>query len=294
MPKPAPTAASESAGASPVKESFPPEQTADGAVQPRWSDIDGFWLSFTGGEFRHALEETVSGDASRGYVFRFEAEGHAPFVTRVYQADEGEVRLEVQLRPVLDIAAVTYTPDGRVANGAQVGLVAPGSDLHLVPGGFAGDLGYALAWLRRADAAGRFVVPDDESVQRVVIAHPEGYAEVTLGELRKARTVRLDPWARVDGLWQVNGQPVTNGEVRLQWSRPRVNAPALDLFLAHTDANGHFAFAQIPPGTFELQTWQTGSERRAERDDLKATTFDARSGETNQVFLGDAGVTSGQ
>ena len=76
-----------------------PQPAADGSEQPWWSSIDRFWPIFTGGTFRHSMEEpVVGGTINRGYIFRFEAEGHAPLVTRVYRPDEGEVRLEVKLR----------------------------------------------------------------------------------------------------------------------------------------------------------------------------------------------------
>jgi len=274
-----------------------PEKATDGSVQPHWSDIDRFWLNFTGGEFRHSLGEAViGGKTNPGYVFRFQAEGHAPFVTRVYQADEGEVSLDVQLRPVEDIAAVAYLPDGRIARGAQVGFVAADSDARLVPGGFAGDLGHALAWVHRVDADGRFVVPGDESIKQVVIAHPNGYAEVSPEELRKAPAVRLAPWARLEGVWQVSGQPVTNGEIGLLWSRRPVNGPTLDsqAFHARTDANGHFTFPQVPPGFLGLVTWQKGSEASAAGGVFKNIEFEARAGETSQVIVADTIVPSGQ
>jgi hypothetical protein len=173
-----------------------PEQGPDGTPQPRWSDIDRFWLKFSNGEFHHTLEEMViGGSVNRGYVFRFEAEGHKSFVTRVYQPDEGEVRFDVVLEPAQDIRAIAYRPDGTPAAKAQVGLVSPGTEVCLVPGGFAGDLGHALAWLRQADGEGWFVVPHDEKVGKVLVASPDGYAETTVGELTKTRFVRLSPWS---------------------------------------------------------------------------------------------------
>ena len=94
-------------------------------------------------------------------------------------------------------------PRSRAAYNVQIGLMFPGTDARLVPGGFAGELGQAMAWVRRADAQGRFVVPGGEKIQTVVVAAPNGYAETTLDELRKVRAVRgVDsfPVARVCGL----------------------------------------------------------------------------------------------
>src|SRR5205823_14479328 len=142
--------------------------------------LDRCWLNFRGGESRRTPQESVhGGQTNPAYVFRFEAEGHAPFVTRAFDAEEGEARLEVTLRPVEDIAAIAYAADGKIAPNVQIGLMFPGTDARLVPGGFAGELGQAMAWVRRADAQGRFVVPGGEKIQTVVVAAPNGYAETT-------------------------------------------------------------------------------------------------------------------
>ena len=69
-------------------------------VTPRWSPLDRFWPSFSGGEFRHTYEEAVLvGVTNRGYILKFEAEGYQPFITRLIAADEGEAKLDVSLQP---------------------------------------------------------------------------------------------------------------------------------------------------------------------------------------------------
>ncbi len=274
-----------------------PQPQPDGSVQPRWSDLDRFWLSFIGGEFRHALEEAViEGNPNPGYIFRFEAEGHSPFVTRAYQANEGEVRLEVQLKPAEDIYAVAYTPDGYAAGNAQVGLIAPGSNTRLVQGGFAGDLGHALANIRQVDKDGRFVVPEDWSVGSVAVAHPDGYAQVTLEGLRKTRAIRLERWGGIEGVWRQAGQPVANGELSVHWRTQRTNAPDLEdqAFRTRADANGHFSFAKVPPGPFELLARQLEPGSGLSAPSQMRIKLEVRAGETNQVEVGETDERPGQ
>jgi hypothetical protein len=105
-----------------------PRTTAliDGSVAPQWNAGGRFWPSFTGGEFRHPLQEgVIGGTPNPGYVFRFEAEGHLPFITRVYQADEGEARLDVELRPAEQVRVIAYTPWGEVAHGCAGSFCLP-------------------------------------------------------------------------------------------------------------------------------------------------------------------------
>jgi RNA polymerase sigma factor (sigma-70 family) len=259
-----------------------PRPTPGGSFEPQWSTIDRFWVSFRGGEFRHTLQESVSGGESNpAYVFRFEAEGHAPFVTRAFAAEEGEVQLEVSLRPVEDIVAIAYAADGKIAPNVQVGLMFPGTDARLVPGGFAGELGHAMAWVRRADGQGRFVVPGGEKIQTVVLAAPSGYAETTVDELRKIGAVRLRPWARVEGRFQSEGAPDANARLTLQRRADRFLMAEPDAFETMTGADGRFVFAQVPPGSFDVVA-----------GDRKVGTAEARAGETSEVTLADADVSA--
>jgi hypothetical protein len=221
----------------------------------------------------------IGGSTNRGYVFRFEAEGHKPFVTRAYQADEGEVRLDVLLQPAKDIVAFAYGVDGKAAGDAQVAVITPGTEVHLVPGGFAGDLGRALAWLRRTGADGSFVVPEDDNIQRVVIASPGGYAEITVEDLRKARAVQLGAWSRINGILQSGGQPVPNSEVRLVWSS-RLPALSYDAPSVRTDGQGRFAFVFVPPGSVRLFAGSAAMELGKGAPEL-----DLKPGEISEVIL---------
>jgi len=274
-----------------------PQKSADGSLKPWWTPGNRFCLTFTGGEFRYSLEEAViGGTPNSGYVFRFEAEGHAPFVTRIYQPEEGEASLDVLLQPANDITAFAYLPDGSVVRNAQVGFMGPGSDARLVPGGFEGPLGLALASVRLVDANGRFTVPDDKSIELVVVACAAGYAEATPDALRKAGAVRLSPWARIEGVWLAGGQPVTNRVINLDGEKRPSSGSPLDLgaFGARTDADGHFVFSQVPPGPCSLWSWSTGSASEPSQAPEKLASLELQAGETRQLTLGDKAAPPSQ
>jgi hypothetical protein len=225
----------------------------------------------------------IGGSVNRGYIFRFEADGHKPVVTRTYKPDEGEVRLNVDLQPAQDLVASVYTADGKPASGAQIGLISPGYEVRLVPGGFAGDLGKALAWLRHAGEDGGFVVPDDDSIERVIVTTPDGYSEVSPEQLRKDRAVRLGAWGGISGVLTSNGQPVPKVEIRLFWmAMPSVLSfqvkPAL------TDQERRFTFPQVPPGAFQVSAEPAGSHGGGSIATAKVVVA---AGEMKQVTLAD-------
>ena len=254
-----------------------PERQPNGSFKPQWSTSDRFWKTFKGSEFRYVLEEpVVGGQANPAFVFRFEAEGHATFVTRAYQSEEGEVQLEIKLQPANDIRAIAYTADGKVAPNVQVGLMFPGTDAHLVPGGFAGELGQALAWVRRTDAQGWFVVPGAEPIQSVIVADANGYAEATPDNLRKLRTIRLQPWARIEGNLPRDLGELSNVKLGLRCDNP--SALPSEGFEATSDDHGDFVFEKVPAGNYSIFAIDSGPSK-------PIGTVEARAGETNQVLV---------
>jgi hypothetical protein len=233
-----------------------PRKGADGTVAPEWSSLERFWAHYTQGTFRKVLTESVIGTTPNrmtpnpGFVFRFDADGHAPFITRAYAPDEGETTIDVLLKPVEDIVVVAYSADGKPVPNAEVGFIFPGSDARLVPGGFAGQLGHAQAWVRRTDTAGEFRVPGGEKINAVIIASPEGYAEISMEQLRNIRAVRLSPWGRVEGILLEDGKPVAHARLGLGLISEGNRAPVpmdFGAFQTTTADDGSFVFPKLPP-----------------------------------------------
>lgn len=265
-----------------------PNKGPGGVMEPQWFGIDRFWPIFTGGKFEHSLEEpVVAGTANRGYIFRFEAEGHAPEVTRAYQADEGEVWMDIKLQKAQETPISIYTPDGHPAANAQIGLLAPGNQLRLVPGGFSIGGMENSTWLRKADAHGQFILPTDETVKHVAIAHPEGYIECTPSELLKSGTIRLEPWASVEGIWLIGEEPAAHREVSLDFPHGSQRRLQLDYsaFTATTDENGHFLFSQVPVATLELVPWSNYPEIPGSKSGFHAGQIKTLPGKTSEVTL---------
>jgi RNA polymerase sigma factor (sigma-70 family) len=178
--------------------------------------------------------------------YKFAADGYAPFVTRVVGPDEGDVSFDIQLYPSTGTSITVLSPDGRPATNASIGLDMPGARLDLKPGGFS-----ATPNVLFVDDAGRFVLPPDDTVTRVIAASPEGYAESTPTALAALPSMRLQPWGRIEGTFLSGGKPAIGRVLTLRL----IDAVRFDrfrFFNATTDADGRFVFPRVPPGQFNL------------------------------------------
>jgi RNA polymerase sigma factor (sigma-70 family) len=227
-------------------------ETFGNQMRPRWSSSDRHQLTFSGGTFRHSLEEPlIYGISNPGYVFKFEAEGYAPYVTRVVKPDEGEVEFAVTLQPAESVTVSVLLPDGRPAARCDVGFVLPGAQLTLRFGGLEVRDGARLV---TTDAAGQFHLPVDEAVTMVIAAHPQGFAMAPRTALKTEPVLPLQPWARVEGRAWSKGRPAPGREFLLTPAVPEI-WPAFQFeysnYRVTSDARGEFVFERVPP--IELQ-----------------------------------------
>jgi hypothetical protein len=183
--------------------------------------------------------------------YKIQADGYAPFVTRVVGTNEGNVSFDIVLYPAAGTTITILSPDGRPATNASIGLDMPGTFLDLKPGGL-GPTPQRFS----ADDGGRFVLPPDDSVTRVIAASPEGYAESTPGALDTNSTMRLQPWGRLEGTILSGGKPAVGRVLALRLV-DGADFARFRFFRARTDADGRFAFSKVPPGQFNLYRVET-------------------------------------
>ena len=234
---------------------WPQKDFFTGKTNAQWSPIDRFWLPFEGGAFQHTFEEAVLGaEKNPGYVFKFEAEGYASYISRFVAADEGEVRLDVSLRPAASTTITVVTPDGRPATGAGIALVPTDGHARLKDGGF-DPLNSRGSLILTTDSRGQFKLPADDSLGRILATHPGGFGEVAPGELNAGRsTWQLLPWGRIEGKWLVSGKPAVGNEVLLENPDGPMGMLEFDFSDSkkQTDSEGRFAYERVPPGTVRL------------------------------------------
>ncbi len=261
-----------------------------------WSSFARDWLNFKDGAYKHGFEDAlVHGCPNPGYALKFEADGYAASISRVIKADEGEVQLDVALKPAVTQQYTVLLPDGKPAVNAEVGLISPGVRLELAPGGFNREHMESGGSLLMTDKDGRFQLSADDAVHSVVIAHPRGFLRLSRGELAGQEYLQLQPWGRLEGAVTSGGKPAAGREFTVEFD----SIQSSDLWFGYTafrvkaDAEGKFTFNQIPPGRlkllrvipFQISAGSGGWSTKFEQ------TVEIQPGETTQVTLGGTGYT---
>jgi hypothetical protein len=254
-------------------------------VVSRGADLSGrpgqtifFWGNdqiFTGGNFRD-----VDNSPAAGLLFKFEADGYAPFITRVLGKEESEVQLDLALQPAAATMIAVVFQDGRPATNVKIGFEMPGTALHWAPGRF-DRAKNSRGVLDSTDDAGRFALPPDDTITRVFAVCPDGYAEATPASLATEPTMRLQPWGRLEGTMMSGGKPAVGR--MLTFAIPGPEPYPLGSFQVKTDANGHFAFRKVPLGQFQLFQQMQGG--RGASIPILLPAFPVRLGETTKVSL---------
>jgi RNA polymerase sigma factor (sigma-70 family) len=257
-------------------EAGPPDSPTGTNFQ--WQDSQ----DFHDGTFRFDDDNPSAG----AKIYKFEAIGYAPFVTRVVGADEGNASFDIALYPAAGTAITVVSPDGRPATNASIGLEMPGGRLNWGPAGF--DTALPRARLNNvlpADDTGRVVLPPDDSVTRVIAASEDGYAVSTPGALTSQPIIRLQPWGRLEGILLSGGKPAAGRALRITYFE-NASFGRFRFSKVETDEDGHFAFAKLPSGRFNLFLIETREAIRGTISTfrpIQSAPVTVRSGETTSV-----------
>jgi hypothetical protein len=277
---------------------YPSQRNARAIPTINWSYLDRFSHDFNDSKFEQTFEEplqyqigTSTEAQNPGYVLRFEAKGYAPFISRIIRPDETPVRLDVQLRTSTATTVTVLLPSGEVASGAEVFLVPNGPTQGASPGGFSRRHAQESIALLRTDAHGRFPLEPDARVTRVIIVHPDGYAE-TSSVLIRAATVNLQVLGRIEGSLTSKGLPAPGRRLEMEINGGGGANPGSrnDPIVFVSDEQGEFTLPQVPAGHHKLVRLAPFKEKNKEGwKVVPLTDIQIGAGETKRVVV-DEGV----
>ena len=220
----------------------------------RWDNSDLFWDEREGYD---AMDGQYRIKRNRGHIahqVRVEADGYQRKVSRDIRSDEGNVTIDFELEPAKNMSPTIVTPEGKPAAKANAALGVNGSQINLDNGAI--DNGSTYARRLVADDNGLISFPPPDGPYQVVIAHPSGFAHLKSAEAAIPETIKLTPWARVEGVFKVGSKPLPGVTLNIDSNAIQSHGEGTpNIFTTHettTGADGSFVFNRVLPGQGRL------------------------------------------
>jgi peroxiredoxin len=208
---------------------------------------------FTAGQYQM---DVTSVRSFRGtFVMLLEADGYLPAISRTLLPDEENVVIDFRLRKGQGPSGTVYLPNGEPAAGATVALSTTSYGVRIDHGRLKDDERWQSV---TTDADGRFSFIPQTERYLVVVAHDEGYAEVTDEDFAAEPNIVLKPWGRVEGVLRVGGRALHRESLKFEYLRdydqtlPPAARVSFHYDVGLTDANGCFASNRMVPGKVNL------------------------------------------
>jgi len=144
--------------------------------------------------------------------------------------------------------------------------------------------------LLATDGNGQFKLEPDDSIQRVIVYTPDGYAEGTPAELLANPVMHLQPLGRLEVICKATTNADESREYEIEFGGGSMQTVYFDYDISQfkPDSNGRIVVDKLPPGNHKLariyvtitsptsKSWSTGDE----------TPFEIRPGETTTLDFG--------
>lgn len=228
------------------------------------------------------------------HMFRIEADGYKPTVSRDFKSNEGNVAIDFELERGNDIIAKVVTPGILPAVGANVALGVAGSQISIKNGDI--DDGSTYSTRETTDKAGRFHFPPQDKDFQLIITHPSGYAHIkSKPEWETVRIIRLKPWARVEGTFRVGKAPTANVPITINAGEIGSYGKDVPSIFTHHDVttgpDGRFVFERVVAGrgTIGRSIMLTVDDGATEVASSCMISVEFPGGSTTQLDLGGTG-----
>ncbi|MDB5391088.1 MAG: blaR1 2 [Planctomycetaceae bacterium] len=208
-----------------------------------WSESDRFVANEGTYRLRHTSPEFA-------HLIRIEADGYQSAVSRDIQSDEGNVTLDFELKRGTEVTAVVLTPAGRPAAKAEVAMGIVGSQIAIRNGKIR-DIETRCP-IQETDESGRFQFPAPSSPYQLVILHQSGFAHVKATLDSQPATIKLQAWARAEGIYRVGPKPIADSPLSINIAgihaygddEPHIHSR----YSTTTGPGGQYTFDRVFPG----------------------------------------------
>jgi protocatechuate 3,4-dioxygenase beta subunit len=197
-----------------------------------------------GGEFLLPLPDEVPA------ILRVDAPGFENDISRRIEANEELVSVEFNLRPLDRLSGFVHDTSNRPVSDAEITWGSSNAPAVLGNAAFVTNSSINVV---RTDSSGHFQLELPLQATILFAASVEdGFVAMPIGEFRKTRMLRLQPWGWIEGQVAFNGKPQSNRIVTVTSSEPSNLVLQGNTFTALTDENGRFSFRRVPQGFFNV------------------------------------------
>ena len=223
------------------------------------------------------------------FQVRVEAPGYAPGLSPIYSLEKLPGTVDFQLQRLPEITGTVRLPNGNPAEGASVFLSSRRGIAIRHP------VGKTRPRIPpcKTTADGRYRFPEEKENWLLVAVHPLGYAETIAPKHAENPELKLEPWARIEGVYRIGAKPAPGRRigVAVEQRWPELIRHHNYAYVSHelgrtTDEEGRFVVEHVPPGKVRIGTFTEHRTRLREDRELK---LDLRPGETRQVVIGGTG-----
>ncbi len=223
-----------------------------------------------------------------GMAVRVEMSGYMPAESRIIKPDEGDVNLDLKLKPAKDIVLTIHGPDGKPVTGATAAMAIPGQQVNIMNGR---EVQFAATGSQTSGPDGHVDFSPQPGLFAIAIFGDAGSAEVDQKAVAKSADVTLTPWGHVNGQLKVGSKPAAGQDVDLSAAQGMQYEPdkprIFYQFSAKTDDEGRFNFDRVSPGNYNVSRRINVTSNSWSNTVLQ--TFDVAAGQTVTVNAGGMG-----
>ena len=239
----------------------------------------------SGGRFE--LTEDLERD---GYAIRIEADGYLPAESKILHGQDGDQTFTFRLKAAAEISQTLHASDGKPLADADM-LVVNASSQIIIDDGAPTRQTYTLR--TKTDSDGHFRLPPQSGEYRLMVLHPQGFAELSPKDLGGTAPIVVPPWAAVEGIARVGSKPASGHTVvAMPDEKDRQERGRITISSKSTVSDdGHFRIEHVVPGSVDVafyvelaSTTTSSTYGYAQRQ-----KFEAKAGQTARVELGGLG-----
>ena len=176
---------------------------------------------------------------------------------------------------------IVLLPNGKPASEAEVGLEVEGKYIQIGKGSFSAYDAREKGLIVHTGSDGKFSLPAETGARGVIALCDQGYARLTLHQLKTNPVILLQSWGRIEGTLRIGKRLGTNELVHLTSG----DGLGIDIyrpsdFDARTDEEGKFSLTFVPPGVQNLFRLIPQSDKRS-----------LMQGNPNHIVVRAGGVT---